>query len=86
MEAIADNRVKFYKPNPKIIEKRVNSGGHIKESRTHKCQLIKVGYARNTQITDSELRQKVACLFWQVQKSKNPQVMAKKKPKPGWKS
>ena len=86
MEAIADNRVKFYKPNPKIIEKRVNSGGHIKESRTHKCQLIKVADARNTQITDSELRQKAACLFWQVQKSKNPQVMAKKKPKPAWKT
>ena len=114
MGAISGNRIKFNKPNLKVIEKRINQGEFTKEtylydadshlavrirprrsyiestfcmyarirvrgehqSRMYKRQLMKVGEARNAEITISELRQKVDSLFLEIQEGRDPQVMA----------
>ena len=116
MGAISGNRIKFNKPNLKVIEKRINQGEFTKEtylydadshlavrirprrsyiestfcmyarirvrgehqSRMYKRQLMKVGEARNAEITISELRQKVDSLFLEIQEGRDPQVMAQK--------
>lgn len=117
MGAISDNRVKFNKPNLKVIEKRINCGEFTKEtyiydadshlavrvrpsrsyiesafcmyarirvcgeykSRMYKRQLMKVGEARNAEITIAELRQKVDRLFLEIQEGRDPQIIAQKK-------
>ncbi len=115
MGAISGNRIKFNKPNLKLIESRVNRGEFTKEtclydadshlavrvrpghsyidstfcmyarirvrgehqSRMYKRQLMKVGEARNAQITIAELRQQVDTLFLDIQEGRDPQVLAK---------
>lgn len=116
MGAISDNRIKFNKPNLKVIENRINRGEFTKEtyiydadshltvrvrpgrsyidsvfcmyarirvrgeykSRMYKRQIMKVGEARNAEITISELRQKVDSLFLEIQEGRDPQVIAQK--------
>lgn len=116
MGAISGNRIKFNKPNLKVIEKRINQGEVTKEtylydadshlavrvrpsrsyiestfcmyarirvrgehqSRMYKRQLMKVGEARNAEVTISELRQKVDSLFLEIQEGRDPQVIAQK--------
>tara|TARA_R110002072_G_scaffold165846_1_gene319088 strand:+ start:60 stop:1250 length:1191 start_codon:yes stop_codon:yes gene_type:complete len=56
---------------------RIRVRGEYK-SRMYKRQLMKVGEARNAEITISELRQKVDCLFLEIQEGRDPQVIAKK--------
>lgn len=44
----------------------------------YKRQLMKVSEARNTEVTISELRQKVDSLFFEIQEGRDPQVIAQK--------
>lgn len=56
---------------------RIRVRGEYK-SRMYKRQLMKVGEARNAEITISELRQRIDCLFLEIQEGRDPQVIAKK--------
>ena len=114
MGAISGNRIKFNKPNLKVIEKQINRGEFTKEtyiydadshlairvrpsrsyiestfcmyarirvrgeykSRMYKRQLMKVGEARNSEVTISDLRQKVDTLFLEIQEGCDPRIIA----------
>ncbi len=56
---------------------RIRVRGEYK-SRMYKRQIMKVGEARNAEITISELRQKVDSLFLEIQEGRDPQVIAQK--------
>ena len=56
---------------------RIRVRGECK-SRMYKRQIMRVGEARNTEITISELRQKVDSLFLEIQEGRDPQVIAQK--------
>ena len=72
------------RPNRSYIESvfcmytRIRVRGEHK-SRMYKRQLMKVGEARNAQITISELRQKVDSLFLEIQEGRDPQVIAQQR-------
>ena len=56
---------------------RIRVRGECK-SRMYKRQIMRVGEARNAEITISELRQKVDSLFLEIQEGRDPQVIAQK--------
>ena len=56
---------------------RIRVRGECK-SRMYKRQIMRVGEARNAEITISELRQKVDRLFLEIQEGRDPQVIAQK--------
>lgn len=71
------------RPNRSYIESvfcmyaRIRVRGEYK-SRMYKRQIMKVGEARNAEVTIAELRQKVDSLFLEIQEGRDPQIIAQK--------